>query len=124
FHDEGRKEITVKDEDAFKFRAPTLRQLKDARTFFHNGSFTRVSDVVQYFNAGIPQDAVAGAAPTLSTRFTHPRGPNSHLGLGLRADEVDDLIDFIENALYDPAFVNFDPNSSTRTLQPNERELT
>src|SRR5207244_7357389 len=51
-HDEGRKEITFKDEDAFKFRAPTLRQLKDARTFFHNGSFTKVSDVVPYFNAG------------------------------------------------------------------------
>src|SRR5262249_30305250 len=61
---------------------------------------------------------------TLSTRFTHPRGPSSHLGLGLREDQVDDLTDFLENALYDPAFVHFDPNSSTRTLQPNERDLT
>src|SRR6266545_22421 len=124
FHDEGRKEITFKDEDAFKFRVPTLRQLKDARTFFHSGSFTKISDVVQYFNAGIPQDPVAGAAPTLSARFTHPRGPNSHLGLGLRADEIDDLTDFLENALYDAAFVNHDPSSSTRTLQLNERDLT
>ena len=83
FHDEGRKEITFKDSDAFKFRVLTLRQLKDARTFFHNGSFTNIRDVVQYFNAGMPQDAVAGAAPTLSTRFTHPRGPGSQPGLGL-----------------------------------------
>ena len=37
FHDEGRKEITFKDEDAFKFRVITLRQLKDARTFFTMG---------------------------------------------------------------------------------------
>jgi len=124
FHDEGRKEVTFKDDDAFKFRVLTLRQLKDARTFFHNGSFTKVRDVVQYFNAGIPQDSVAGAAPTLSTRFTQPRGPSSHLGLGLREDQVDDLTDFLENALYDPAFVKYDPNSSTRTLQPNERDLT
>ncbi len=124
FHDEGRKEVSFKDDDAFKFRVLTLRQLKDARTFFHNGSFTKVRDVVQYFNAGIPQDSVAGAAPTLSTRFTQPRGPSSHLGLGLREDQVDDLTDFLENALYDPAFVKYDPNSSTRTLQPNERDLT
>jgi len=124
FHDEGRKEITFKDADAFKFRVVTLRQLKDARTFFHNGSFTNLRDVVQYFNGGIPQDPVAGAAPTLSTRFTHPRGPSAQPGLGLSKDQVDDLTDFLENALYDPAFVKHDPNSSTRTLQLNERDIT
>jgi cytochrome c peroxidase len=124
FHDEGRKEITFKDTDAFKFRVVTLRQLKDARTFFHNGSFTKVRDVVQYFNAGVPQDAVAGAAGALSKQFTHPRGLGSQPGLGLSPDEVDDLTDFIENGLYDPAFVKYDPNSTTRTLQLNDRDLT
>jgi hypothetical protein len=124
FHDEGRKEITRRDEDAFKFRVVTLRQLKDVRTFFHNGSFRTVRDVVEYFNAGVPQDPVAGAAPTLSTRFTNPRGPGSPRGLGLSREQVDDLTDFLDNALYDPAFVTFDPNSTTRTLQPNERDLT
>jgi hypothetical protein len=79
---------------------------------------------VEYFNAGIPQDPAAGAAPTLATGFTHPRGPFSHPGLGLRADQVDDLTDFLENGLYDPAFVKDDPDSSTRTFQPNERDLT
>ena len=108
----------------FKFRSLTLRQLKDARTFFHNGSFTKIRDVVQYFNAGIPQDPTAGAALTLSARFTHPRGPGSQPGLGLTNDQVDDLTDFLENALYDPAFVKHDPNSSTRTLQLNERDVT
>jgi hypothetical protein len=124
FHDEGRKEVTMQDSDAFKFRVITLRQLKDARTFFHNGSFTKIRDVVQYFNAGVPLDAVAGAAPTLSARFTHPRGPGSDPGLGLSPAQVDDLTDFLENALYDPAFVKYDPKSSTGTLQPNERDLT
>jgi cytochrome c peroxidase len=124
FHDEGRKEITFKDDDAFKFRVVTLRQLKDARTFFHNGSFTKIRDVVEYFNAGVPQDSVAGAAPTLSTRFTNPRGPGSPRGLGLSEQQVDDLTDFLENGLYDPAFVRYDPNSSTRTFQPNEQDLT
>ena len=124
FHDEGRKEITSKEEDAFKFRVLTLRQLKDARTFFHNGSFTKVRDVVQYFNAGVPQDAVSGAAPTLSRRFTNPRGPGWPRGLGLDRQQVDDLADFLENALYDPAFVHDNPYSTTKVFQPSVRDLT
>jgi hypothetical protein len=124
FRDTGREEVTLRDSDAFKFRTLTLRQLKDARFFFHNGSFTRVKDVVQYFNAGVPQDAQAAAARTFTTRFSHPRGPGSRRGLGLDDDEVDDLADFIENGLYDPAFVHFDPNSTTDTLQLNERDHT
>jgi Di-haem cytochrome c peroxidase len=122
--DTGREEITHNRNDAFKFRTMTLRQLKDARTFFHNGSFTQVRDVVEYFNAGIPQDPTAAKAGTLSERFTHPRGKGSARGLGLTAEQVDDLTDFLENGLYDPAFVKYDPNSSTDTLQPNERDLT
>jgi cytochrome c peroxidase len=117
FRDDGRREITARDSDAFKFRVLTLRQLKDARFFFHNGAFTRVKDVVRYFNGGIPQDAQAAAAGTLTIRFTHPRGPSSPPGLGLNDDQIDDLTDFLENGLYDPAFVHFDPRSPTRMFQ-------
>lgn len=124
FHDTGRQEITTRGEDAFKFRVVTLRQLKDARTFFHNGSFTSVRDVVRYFNDGVPQDPVAGSAPTLSPAFTHPRGPRSPRGLGLSDDQIGALTDFLENGLYDPAFVRHDPFSTTRSFQPNERDLT
>ncbi|MFN8493032.1 MAG: cytochrome c peroxidase [Caldilineaceae bacterium] len=105
FRDDGRREITGKDSDAFKFRVLTLRQLKDSPLLFHNGSFTRVKDVVKYFNAGIPQDAEAAAAGTLTPRFTNPRGPGLR-GLGLNDDQVNDLTDFIVNGLYDPSFVN------------------
>jgi len=117
FRDDGRKEITGRDSDAFKFRVLTLRQLKDARFFFHNGAFTSVKDVVKYFNAGVPQDAQAAAAGTLTPRFTHPRGAGSPRGLGLSDDQVDDLTDFIENGLYDPAFVHHDPKSPTKMFQ-------
>src|SRR5947207_4318530 len=80
--DEGRSEITFRDEtvvdsDAFKFRTLTLRQIKDAQFFFHSGSFTSVKDVVRYFNAGVPQNAQAAAASTFTTRFSNPRGPGS-----------------------------------------------
>jgi cytochrome c peroxidase len=117
FRDVGRKDITGRDSDAFKFRVLTLRQLRDARSFFHDGAFTSVKDVVRYFNAGIPRDAGAAAAGTLTRRFTNPRGPGSPPGLGLSDGEVDDLTDFLENALYDPAFVRFDPNSPTKMFQ-------
>lgn len=65
--DTGRQEITHNPDHAFKFRTLTLRQLRDAGNFFHNGSLTKVRDVVEYFNAGVPQDPSAAAAPTLST---------------------------------------------------------
>ena len=55
--DFGRAEITHDmTSDAFKFRVLTLRQLKDGRNFMHNGAFTKVREVVEYFNAGVPQD--------------------------------------------------------------------
>ncbi len=123
--DNGRAEITHDVvNDGFKFRVLTMRQLKDGRNFMHNGSFTKVRDVVEYFNAGVPQDPTAAKAGTLSTRFTNPRGPGYPRGLGLSEAQVNDLTEFLENALYDPALVKYDPKSSTDTLQPNERDLT
>jgi cytochrome c peroxidase len=113
--DTGRAEITGNPNDVYKFRSLTLRQLKDARTFFHNGSFTRVRDVVSYFNAGVPQDPTAGAAATLDERFTHPRGTGTQTGLGLTESQIGDLTDFLENGLYDPSFVTI--------LQPSADDL-
>ena len=115
--DTGRQEITHNPDHAYKFRSLTLRQLKDARTFFHNGSFTSIRDVVSYFNDGVPQDGqFAGRAETLERRFTNPRGDNAPRGLGLRDDQIDAIADFLENGLYDPGFV--------RTFQPNAEDLT
>ena len=124
FHDTGRQEITANPDHAFKFRSLTLRQLKEAGTFFHSGSFTKVRDVVQYFNAGVPQDPTAGAALTLDKRFTHPRGPGSPRGLGLSEQQVAALTDFLENGLYDPAFSHYNPHSTTRLFQPDPKDLT
>jgi cytochrome c peroxidase len=102
---------------AYKFRSLTLRQLKDARTFFHNGSFSSIRDVVSYFNDGMPQDEqFAGRAKTLTPRFTHPRGNKAPRGLGLDDQQIDDITEFIEKGLHDPGFV--------QAFQPNEADLT
>ncbi len=124
FRDRGRQDVNSLPSSAFKFRAQELCQLRDSNLFTHNGLFTTVKQVVEYFNAGIPQDAEAAAAGTLEPRFTNPRGPGFPPGLGLSAYDVDCLTDFLENALYDPAFAKFDPNSTTRTFQPDQQELT
>lgn len=124
FRDRGRQDVNGLPSSAFKFRSQTLRQLRDSKLFTHNGLFTTVKQVVEYFNAGIPQDAEAAAAGTLEPRFTNPRGPGFPPGLGLSAHDVDCLTDFLENAIYDPAFAKFDPNSTTRLFQPDPRELT
>lgn len=115
--DTGREEITHNPDHAYKFRSLTLRQLKDARTFFHNGSFTQVREVVSYFNDGIPQDQqFAGQAATLEPRFTNPRGDGAPRGLGLSGEQIDAVADFLENGLYDPGFAH--------AFQPNETDLT
>lgn len=113
--DTGREEITDNPDHLFKFRSLTLRQLRDGRNFLHNGSFTTVRDVVSYFNAGIPQDPTAGAAETLETRFTFPRGDGTERGLDLTEAQIDDVTEFLEDGLYDPSFAD--------TFQPNEEDL-
>jgi cytochrome c peroxidase len=114
--DTGRAEITQNPDHAYKFRTVTLRQLKDARTFFHNGAFNSVKDVVTYFNQGLPQDQkFAGQAKTLEPRFTNPRGKHAPRGLGLDEDQIDALTDFLENGLYDPGFA--------QEFQPTEADL-
>jgi Di-haem cytochrome c peroxidase len=122
--DTGRQEITGNLDHAFKFRSLTLRQLKDAGNFFHDGTITKVRDVVEYFNAGVPADRTAGQARTLDARFTNPRGPGYPRGLGLSRRQVEDLTEFLDNGLYDSAFVKYDPRSSTDAFQPHARDLT
>src|SRR5271168_2954492 len=122
--DTGREEVTHDPNDAFRFRVLTLRQAKDAHNFFHNGTMTTVREAVEYFNAGVPEDSTAGAAATLSPRFTNPRGPGFPAGLGLSEQQVDDVTAFIEDGLYDPAHVIYDPNSTTPSFALNPVDLT
>jgi cytochrome c peroxidase len=120
--DIGRAEATGNSADNFEFKSPTLRQLRDAAPFMHSGEIATLRGVVEYVNAGIPNSPDAAGAGNLSTLFTNPRGP-SQTGLGLSDDDVTALVDFLENGLYDPAFVNFDPTSTTETFELNAADL-
>lgn len=123
FHDRGRAEATGNPDHLFRFKTPTLRQLADAAPYAHTGQFATLRSFLDYVNVGVPAAAHVAEAGTVSTLFTNPRSPGT-LGLGLSADALDALEDFLLNALYDPAFVTDDPSSPTRTFEPGARDLT
>jgi cytochrome c peroxidase len=122
-HDTGRVTVTANPADVFKFKTPTLRQLKDGRQYMHSGELLSIRSVVEYFNEGVPLGSFSVASGNVAARFTNPHGPGV-TGLGLLEEEIDHLVDFLENGLYDPAFVERDPLSSTRTFDPNFVDLT
>lgn len=96
----GRGGFTLKDEDLYKFKVPQLYNLKDIGFYFHGASKTSIRDVVKYFNDGIPEN----------TRVPSDRVDSFIKPLGLSPDEVNDLTDFIENALHDPDLVRYKPS--------------
>ena len=95
----GRGGFTGKAEDMHKFKVPQLYNLKDVGFYFHGASKRSLREVVEYFNIGIPEDPDLQPSQ-VSTRF-HP--------LNLTATEVDDLVEFLENGLFDPNLNRYKP---------------
>ncbi|MDP4826878.1 MAG: cytochrome-c peroxidase [Flavobacteriales bacterium] len=99
--DLGRGGFTQNPEDNFKFKVPQLYNLKDSPFFGHGGNFTSVREVVEYKNAAVPQNSMVPASQ-LAADF-HP--------LGLTENEITDLVNFIENALYDANLMRYVPDA-------------
>lgn len=96
----GRGGFTHKDEDMYKFKVPQLYNMKDAGFYFHGSSKRSLREVVEYFNAGVPEN------PTVpSSQITPLFRP-----LNLTPQEVDDLVEFLENGLYDPDMARYVPS--------------
>ena len=98
----GRGGFTYKEEDMHKFKVPQLYNLKDVGFYFHGASKTSLREVVEYFNAGITEN------PDV------PAGQISNLfkPLNLNKQEVDDLVEFLENGLFDPNLERFAPTKT------------
>ncbi len=50
WHDKGRYAITYKKEDIGKFKVPSLRNAAITAPYMHNGSFTTLAQVIEYYN--------------------------------------------------------------------------
>ncbi len=96
----GRGGFTGLDEDMNKFKVPQLYNLKEFGFYFHGASKTSIRDVVEYFNLGIPENVDIPAAQI--TPLFRP--------LHLTPAEVDDLVEFLENGLYDPNLQRYVPD--------------
>ena len=51
--DKGRYNFTKREEDAGKFRTPSLRDVTRTGPWMHNGSFTRLADIIEAYNRGM-----------------------------------------------------------------------
>ncbi len=96
----GRGGFTGKDEDLYKFKVPQLYNLKPVGFYFHGASKLTLREVVEYFNAGIPENPLV--SPSRIAAFFKP--------LNLTSQEVTDLTEFLENGLYDPTLEKYLPD--------------
>ena len=98
----GRGGFTKNPEDNHKFKVPQLYNLKDSPFLGHGGTFRSVREVVEYKNKAIPS-----FAEVLDSSL-----PENFVPLNLSQEEIDDLVDFIENGLYDPDLNRYVPNNT------------
>jgi cytochrome c peroxidase len=102
----GRGGFTGLAEDMHKFKVPQLYNLKNADFYFHGASKNSLREVVEYFNNGIPENPDIPASQ-IATQFRP---------LGLTEQEMTDLVEFLENGLYDPNLERYAP---VQTLSGN-----
>jgi len=95
----GRGGFTGVAEDMFTFKTPQLYNLTDSPFYGHGASFATVREVLEYKNNAMPENPMVPSSQ-LSTEF---------VPLGLTADDVDDLVAFIEEGLYDRRLARYLP---------------
>lgn len=95
----GRGDFTRRSEDMYKFKVPQLYNVKDMPFYFHGSSQTNLREVVEYFNAGVPENDRIPS--TNISEFFHP--------LGLTEAEVDDLTAFLAEGLHDARLERYVP---------------
>jgi cytochrome c peroxidase len=95
----GRGGFTGRPEDMNQFKVPQLYNLKDFGFYFHGASKTNLKDVVEYFNDGIPENR-----DIPSTQISPLFKP-----LHMSQYEMNDLVEFLENGLYDANLMRYQP---------------
>jgi cytochrome c peroxidase len=89
-NDSGRARITLEANDLYKFKVPSLRNLKYSAPYMHDGRFRTLPEVLNHYTSGIHP------SPTLD--------PLLQNGIQLTDQEKSDLLTFL-NTLNDESFV-------------------
>ncbi len=111
----GRFTFTGDESDRYRFKTPQLYNLKHLDFFGHGASFSTIKEVIEYKNNGIAQNS---NVPTeaLSNEFKP---------LGLTEVEIDKIVDFVENGLYDAYLDRYVPSSlPSGNCFPNNDEVS
>ncbi|MCB0527166.1 MAG: hypothetical protein H6565_12520 [Lewinellaceae bacterium] len=96
----GRGGFTGNQDDMYRFRVPQLYNMADSGPYFHGSSKKNLRDVIEYFNAGVPENTRVPASQI--SLFFHP--------LNLTVEEMDDLETFIRESLHDPDLQRYVPD--------------
>lgn len=95
----GRGGFTKRDEDLYKFRVPSIYNMRNGKYYFHGSSKHTLWGVVEYFNKAIPEN------PRIDRKyispFFHP--------LNLSVIEVQQLVAFLSDGLYDEDISRYVP---------------
>ncbi len=86
--DTGRFQVTGNNQNIGEFRTPSLRNLEMRGSYFHNGQFTTLDQVVAFYNRG--------------GDFNAPNKPAAVHPLGLNAQQQADLVTFLKRPFTDP----------------------
>jgi len=97
----GRGGFTGNPDDDYKFKVPQLYNLKDSPFYGHGASFTSLEEMIEYKVKGIPQNFEVPSSQ-LASEFKD---------YGFSKSELDNLVDFIENGLYDPSLKRYEPSA-------------
>lgn len=98
--DTGRHRITLNPQDKFKFKVPSLRNLRYTAPYMHDGRFRTLEAVLDHYHSGVVD------SPTLDPLLRQ----NERLGILLSPEERTALLAFLET-LNDESFIR-DPRLS------------
>lgn len=102
--DSGRFLVTKRTDDLGKFKAPTLRNIALTAPYMHDGRFTTLKQVVEFYNNSVNQ-----TSPNVDPMMQKPNRFNGSLRLS--SAEVDAVVAFLETLtdedfITNPAFSN------------------
>ena len=90
--DLGRQVVSGSTNNAAQFRTPNLRNVELRGAYFHNGNFTNLTQVVNFYNRG--------------GDFNAPNKDGNVRPRGLSNGQITDLVAFLSRPLTDPRVLN------------------